>query len=51
MTVKRPARSTMGFIHGAGADGLAGLCRQNESCERSPPGANSKSGKPEPWTS
>jgi hypothetical protein len=37
ITVNRPARSTMGFIHGGGASGLLGLWRHNSSCERRPP--------------
>jgi len=37
ITVNRPARSTMGFIHGGGAAGLLGLWRQNSSWERRPP--------------
>jgi hypothetical protein len=51
ITVNRPARSTMGFIHGGGAAGLLGLWRQNASSERKPPGAKISRGKPEPWTS
>jgi hypothetical protein len=41
----------IGSIHTAGADGFDGLCRQNASSERSPPGVKIISGKPPPCTS